>query len=285
MHLVGRIFTFQHHVVNAGSAMLAPVAAAGAGIEQRGAKAVIRRAANHQVVRLFGIVLRGGWAQLALNTARNAKILRNGAGDEVNDAAHVLRSVAHGARAANHVYGIHIAQRYRRQRQLGLAVGGEGHRDAVHQHRRAAGQARVEAADAKVHRQVVTPGPGILRGVDSRNAVQHLAHSGGAGFGKLRAANNVAGAGVLKHVVFPGVAEPVADYRQRRLAVNGGGLQRPGVIAQRFEPQAAAVEQRLQAILNVVAAVQAVAVLAPGQAGIGCEGDAAAGGVLIECGI
>ena len=57
VHLIRRIFAFQHQVVDAGGAVLAPVTAARAGVEQRGAKTVVRCAAHHQVVRLFRVVL------------------------------------------------------------------------------------------------------------------------------------------------------------------------------------------------------------------------------------
>ena len=57
VHLIRRVFAFQHQVVDAGGAVLAPVTAARAGVEQRGAKTVVRCAAHHQVVRLFRVVL------------------------------------------------------------------------------------------------------------------------------------------------------------------------------------------------------------------------------------
>ncbi|MNR38805.1 hypothetical protein D3C85_1569390 [compost metagenome] len=57
MDLVRRIFAFQHQVVDARCAVLTPVAAASAGVKQGGPKTVIRRAAHHQVVRLFWVIL------------------------------------------------------------------------------------------------------------------------------------------------------------------------------------------------------------------------------------
>ena len=57
MHLVRRIFAFQHQVVDARCAVLAPVAAASAGVKQGGTKTVIRRAAHHQIVSLFWVIL------------------------------------------------------------------------------------------------------------------------------------------------------------------------------------------------------------------------------------
>lgn len=54
------------------------------------------------------------------------------------------------------------------------------------------------APDAKVHRQIVAAGTGIFRRIDAGNAIQDFAHSGGAGFGEIVAADNIAGAGVFK---------------------------------------------------------------------------------------
>ena len=57
MHFVWRIFAFQHQVVDAGRAVFAPVASTCAGVKQGGTKTVIRRAAHHQVVRFFWVIL------------------------------------------------------------------------------------------------------------------------------------------------------------------------------------------------------------------------------------
>ena len=200
MHFVGRVFAFQHHIINPRRAAFAPVAAAGARIEQSGAETVFRRAADREVMRLFRVVLRRGGAELSFNAALNAKILGDCAGDEV-----------HRAAAAHDIDGVHIAERDRRQRKLRLAVGGEGNRNTVHQHRGTAGKARIEAANTKVHRQIVTAGTGIFRRVNAGDPVQHFAHRGGAGFAEIPPTDNVAGAGVFKDIVFARVAEPVPD--------------------------------------------------------------------------
>ena len=231
VYLVRRIFAFQHHVVDTGVAVFAPVAAACAGVEQGRAETVIRRSAYHQVVRLFWIVLRRGGAELPFNAGFNTEILRNRAGHEVHHAAHALRPIAHRAAAAHHVNGIHIAQRDRRERQLRLTVWRKRYGDAVHQYRRAAGQAWVKAANTEVHRQVMAAGAVVFRGVDAGDTVQRFAHGRRAGFGEIIPADNVTRAGMFEHVVFPGFTQPVADYGQRVLAGNRGGFQRPGVIA------------------------------------------------------
>ena len=123
--------------------MFAPVAAAGAGIKQRAAKAVVGGTTDHQVAGTFGVILTGGRAKLALHAGFHAESFRDGLGDKVHYATDALRPVTYGTAAADHVYRIHIAEGYRRQRQLRLAIRGKGHRNAVHQHRRTAGQAWV----------------------------------------------------------------------------------------------------------------------------------------------
>ncbi len=238
MDFVGRVFAFQHHIINPRGAVFAPVAAPGAGVKQGGSETVVRRAADREVMRLFRVVLRRGGAELPFNAALNAKILGDGAGDEVHHAADALRSVAYRAAAAHDIDGVHIAERDRRQRKLRLAVGGKGNRDTVHQHRGTAGKPRVEATNTEVHRQVVTAGAGIFRRVDAGDPVQHFAHRGGAGFGEILPTDHVAGAGVLKDIIFARVAKPVPDDGEGGFCSDGRGiqLQGPDVLAQRLEP-------------------------------------------------
>ena len=128
-------------------------------------------------------------------------------------------------------------------------------------------------------------GTGIFRRIDAGNAIQDFAHSGGAGFGEIVAADNIAGAGVFKNIVFPGVAKPVADHRQRGFRINRRRFQRPGLITQRFQLQSAPAEQRLQTLFQLIAAVQAIAVFSARQASIRRERNAAAGGVLVQCAV
>ena len=92
-------------------------------------------------------------------------------------------------------------------------------------------------------------------------------------------------AGVFKNIVFPGVAKPVADHRQRGFRINRRRFQRPGLITQRFQLQSAPAEQRLQTLFQLIAAVQAIAVFSARQASIRRERNAAAGGVLVQCAV
>ncbi|VFS83658.1 Uncharacterised protein [Raoultella planticola] len=125
-------------------------------------------------------------------------------------------------------------------------------------------------------------GTGIFRRIDAGNAIQDFAHGGGAGFGEIVAADNIAGASMFKNIVFPGVAKPVADHRQRGFRIRRRRFQRPGLIAQRLQLQPATVEQRLQTVFHLIAAVQAIAVFSASQAGVRRERNAAAGGILVQ---
>lgn len=87
---------------------------------------------------------------------------------------------------------------------------------------------------------------------------------------------------MFKYVVFTRITQPVADHGQGIFFWCGRGLQRPAIISQRFYLQSAAVQQLLQAALDVVIAVQAVALLAARQAGVNREGKSAVCGILIE---
>ena len=58
----------------------------------------------------------------------------------------------------------------------------------------------------------------------------------------------------------------------RASSFGAGAAQRPAIISQRFYLQSAAVQQLLQAALDVVIAVQAVALLAARQAGVNRRG-------------
>ena len=122
----------------------------------------------------------------------------------------------------------------------------------------------------------------VFRRADARDAVKYLTHGGCAGFGEILTADHVTRASMFKYVVFTRITQPVADHGQGIFFWCGRGLQRPAVISQRFYLQSAAVQQLLQAALDVVIAVQAVALLAARQAGVNREGKSAVCGILIE---
>lgn len=122
----------------------------------------------------------------------------------------------------------------------------------------------------------------VFRRADAVDAVKYLTHGGCAGFGEILTADHVTRASMFKYVVFTRITQPVADHGQGIFFWCGRGLQRPAVISQRFYLQSAAVQQLLQAALDVVIAVQAVALLAARQAGVNREGKSAVCGILIE---
>ena len=285
VHLVRGVTAFQHHVVNLGCAVLAPVAAAGAGVEQRRAEAVVGSAADHQVAGAFRVILARSRAELPLHAGLHAEGFRDGAGDEVDDAADALRPITHRAAAAHHVDRVHIAERDRRQRQLRLAVRREGHRDAVHQYGGAAGEARVEAANAEVQRHVMAAGAVVLRRHHARHPVQRFAHGGGAGFGEFFAAHHVARTGMFEHVYLAAFRQPVTDHGDvfflLRLRLRPFG-QRVTVVAERYSLQAAARQQGVQAVIDAVAAAQARRTFTGGQRAVHRERDAGARGESVQ---
>ncbi|MCY1421962.1 hypothetical protein D9M71_376290 [compost metagenome] len=258
--------------------MFAPVAAAGAGIEQGAAQAIGAGAADQRAVGGLQAVVGGVRALLGVHVEAGGEVLGDRPGHEVDDAADVLRPVAHRAAAAHHVHRVHVAHGHRRQRQLRLAVGREGHRDAVHQHGGARGQARVEATDAEVQRQVVAAGAVVQRRADAGDAVQHFAGGGRALRLELLAAHHVARAGVFEDVDGAGIGQPVADHGDRlqvgRLLARRG-LQGEGAILARPGFQSGTGEQRGERLGGSVFAIQRLAVAAGGL--LGAEGDQYAG--------
>ena len=131
-----------------------------------------------------------------------------------------------------------------------------------------------QAPDAKVHRQVVAAGAVVFRRADARDAVKHHAWWLRR-FGEILTADHVTRASMFKYVVFTRIAQPVADHGQGIFfgagAVSSVQLLFPAVLP----TQSAAVQQLLQAALDVVISVQAVALLAARQAGVNREGNSA----------
>ncbi|MCY1348751.1 hypothetical protein D9M69_349060 [compost metagenome] len=179
-------------------------------VQQRAAQTVIVGAADER--GRIGLDV----AAVAVDVGRDRGVGREGLRDrprrEVDDAAHVLRAVAHRTRAAHHVDALQVAQRQRCHRQLRLAIGRHRQRHAVHQDGRARRQARSQAAHAHVERHIAAAGAVVLLHLHARDAAQHLAHVVGAGFPEGLAVDDGAGAGVLQHLGFIGVVEPVADH-------------------------------------------------------------------------
>ena len=73
----------------------------------------------------------------------------------------------------------------------------------------------------------------VVRGVDARDAVEHIAGLGGALAFEFFAADHISGAGVFEHVGLRRVTEPVADHVGGLQLQGGGGagwLQAVGVI-------------------------------------------------------
>ena len=260
--VVQLVFALEDQVVDARVAVFAPVAAAGAGVQDRAAQAIVASAAGQQVAGGLETVVAGRRAGLGLQAALDRGRIRDGAGDEVDDAADVLRAVTHRAAAAYHVHRVHIAHADRRKRQLRLAVGREGHRNAIHQHRGARRQAWVEPANAEVQRHVVAAGAVVFRGVDAGDAVEHVAGLGGALALELLTADDVTGAGVFEHIGLRRVTEPVADHVGGLQFQSGGStsrLQAVGIVALGPGLQAGAFQQFLQPVGSAVIARQPTA--------------------------
>ena len=213
VHGIQRVLTLQDHVVDAGVTVLAIVGTTHPRIQDGAAQAVVHRAAHAEAGVLLGLVLRRGRAVAQLHAGVDVEVFGNGPGDEVDDAAHVLGTIAHGTTTAHHVHRIHVAHRDRAQRQLRLAVGRKGDGNAVHQQRGAGGQTRIEATDAEVQRHVVATGAVVLGRVDAGNAVEHLAHIGQALGLDLIAADHVTGARMVLHVLLVGITQPVTHHR------------------------------------------------------------------------
>ena len=213
VHGIERVLAFQDHVVDTGVAVLAIVGTTHARIQDGAAQAVVHRAAHAEAGVLLGLVLRRGRAVAQLHAGVDVEVLGDGTGDEVDDAAHVLGTIAHGTAAAHHVHRVHVAHRDRAQRQLRLAIGRIGDGNAVHQQRGAGSQTRIQPADAEVQRHVVAAGTVVLGRVDAGNAVEHLAHVGQALGLDLFTTDHVTGTRMLLHVLLVGIAQPVTHHR------------------------------------------------------------------------
>ncbi len=114
--------------------MLAPVTAAYAGIQNRAAQTIVRRAACQQVAGGLEAIVAGRRAGFGLYAAFEGGCVRDGTGHEIDDTAHVLRAVTHSTTATHHVDRVHVAHADRREGQLRLTIRCERHRDAVHQY-------------------------------------------------------------------------------------------------------------------------------------------------------
>ncbi|CAN2982806.1 hypothetical protein METHPM2_870009 [Pseudomonas sp. PM2] len=253
------VFALEDQVVDARVAVFTPVAAAGAGVQQRAAQAVVGGAAGQQVAGGLEAVVAGGGAGLGLQATFDRRRIWDSPGDEVDDATHVLRAVAHRTAAAHHIHRVHVAHADRREGELRLAVRREGHWDAIHQHCGARRQAWVEPANAEVQRHVVATGAVVVRGVDAGDAVEHIAGLGGALAFECFAADHISGAGVLEHVGLRRITEPVADHvggLQLQRSGGAGRLQAVGVITLGAGLQAGAFQQFLQALGGAVVARQ-----------------------------
>ncbi|MNO72524.1 hypothetical protein D3C76_634750 [compost metagenome] len=226
------------------------------GVQQRHAHAVIRRAADEGRLGVFPATMLGGF-QGGGQLGRG--LLRDRPGNEVDHPADVLRAIAHGTGATHHVDAVEVARGNRRHRQLRLAIGREGGRDAVDQHRGAWRQARSQPANTHVQRQVAAAGAvGVLH-LHTRDAAQDVAHVHRALLHHRLAAHHGARAGVVLHHALLGIAQPVThhlDVGGRQLQAAGGegaiGLGRldhHGALGH-LVGQAAALQQLLQRLLG-----------------------------------
>ena len=263
--IVDLVLALEDQVIDLRIAVLAPVAATYTRVEQGAAQAFVGGTACQEVAGGLEAVLARRGTGLGLEPAFHGRLVGDGAGHEVDDAAYVLRAITHGTATADYVHGVHVAHTDWRERQLWLTVGSKGHRDAVHQDCGAGRQARIEPADAEVHGHVMAAGTVVLRGIDAGNAVEHLARAGGACAFEIFTPHHVSGAGMLEHVGLLGGAEPVAHDTGRAQFKGGTGtaglrhgdrFQRVGAVPQRAGLQPGPFEQYRQCLFHGVGALQ-----------------------------
>ena len=221
VHRVELVGALDDHVIDARPAVLAIVGAAHTRVQDGATQPVVHRAPHTEVAGFLRRMLGGRGRIIHLQAGIHPEVFRNGAGHEVDDAAHVLRTIAHGATATHHVHGIHVAHRNRPQRQLRLAIGRVRHGNAVHQQRGAGGQARVQASNAEVQRHVVAAGAIVLGRIDTGDAIERLTDRGQPLLLQLLATHHITGTGMILHVLFVGITQPVTHHRH--------GGQRAGV--------------------------------------------------------
>ena len=204
------VFRLQHHVVDAFVVFaLAETRAMHTVVEQGHAKAVLRGAAQEQVAVGADAAL---VAALELHARAAAEGLGNVTGDEVDDAAHVLRSVAHGTAAAHDVHGLEVAQAHGRHGHLRLAVGRYGDGHAVEQDGGAGRQARGEAAHTHVQRYIAAARAVAFLYLHAGDATQRIAQVDCAGLTQLFAAHDGARTRMVLHRVVGGFTQPVAHH-------------------------------------------------------------------------
>ncbi len=223
---VDGIGELQREVVEAVIAALAPAAPVLARVEQRRAQTVAAGAAEEGVV--LGAVTAAMVVGAVAHTrfAVQARAGRNGAGAEVDDAAHVLWAVAHRAAAAHHVDRFDVGQAGRCERQLWLAIRRHRQRHAVQQYGRARRVAPGQAAHADVQRDRAAGRAGVVGDLHAGDAAHGIADAGCATGLDALAVDHRARAGEALDAVMQAGAQPAAgnlDAVQRGGAVLGEG--------------------------------------------------------------
>ncbi|MNL20777.1 hypothetical protein D3C87_1420390 [compost metagenome] len=196
----------------------------GARIQQRAAQALVGRAAHEQAGR--GLDVAAVAVHFGAHVQAGREVLGNGPGHEIDDAAHVLRAIAHRARTSHHVNGFQVAQRHGGQRQLRLAVRRVRHRHAVHQDGGPRREARRQAADANVERHVAAAGAVAVLHLDAGNLPQHVTYAAGSALHNALPLHDRASAGMGKHLFLGRSAKPVARHGNRGQLPCLGGRRR-----------------------------------------------------------
>ncbi len=226
------------------------------GIEQSHTHAIVGGAANERRLGVLPTAMLRGFQ-------RGGKLSRglfgNRPGHEVDHPADVLRAITNRTRTAYHVDAVEVARGDRCHRQLRLAIGRKGCRNAVDQYGRARRQARGQATHTHVQRQVTATGAVAVLHLHPRDAAQHVTHVHRALLFHRLAANHGTCARVVLHHGLVGITQPVTDHLhigRRQLQAAGG--ERAGSLG-RFHHyrvfgllvgQAATLQQLLQGLLG-----------------------------------
>ena len=267
----GRPVGLEDHVVDVVAVVaLAITVAIDPGIQQRHPQAVVGSAAEERRVDMLPTTAPRGFQGGA---DFPGGFLRNGPGHEVDHPADVLRPVAHRTGAAHHIDAVQVARGNRRHGQLRLAVGGEGRRHTVDQHRGARRQARGQATHADVEGDIAaTSTVGVLH-LHPRHPAQHIADVHRALLDHGLAADHRACPRMVPDFLGIGIGQPIAHHADAggvQLQATGGGSRgRAQGHRAAVDPvlQATPLEQLAQGLLRGEVAVHRRGLLAGHQLG------------------
>ncbi len=175
------VAVLQGKIVDRLAAVGAPAGAVDAGIEHCQAETVIELAADEGAVLAIGAAGLGVIVGAHGGVAIEARLDRNRAGLEIDDAADVLRAEADRAGAAHDVDRFDVVQADRCKRQLRLAIRRDRQRNPVEQYRGARREAPRQATHADIQRHGTACGTGVVAHLYAGNTAHHVADAGSAG--------------------------------------------------------------------------------------------------------